>query len=243
MLGRIGWAWVACMTCLVTVLQAGELAPGLTVATGGGMRIEGHSMDIRHWDEKWLMTQQNCEWKGTVSPEKGFPKTGPECWALRGKFHTHAGKIFALEQHLEQQGPETVKYRARMTSADGVPTNTLAVVIDLPQKALAGREIFADGKARKLPGTGELGMVKELILPVPNGKLIIGGPVKAYMQDFEVRLMFSQQNGEVKDSSLEFTLRNAPYTGRALDISGVANMGFRDETPDDRKGGWTGSPR
>lgn len=230
-------AWM--VACPLALAEETERLPGLTIASGGGMRIEDNAIDIRHWDEKWLMTQQNCEWRRTVTPDKGFPRTEDGRWLLRGQFLTHAGKLFSLEQTVERAGADAVRYKARVTNADGVPTNTLALGITLSEKSMSGRAILIDGKPRKLPFTADLGAVRELVLPAHCGKLTIGGPVKAYVQAFEVRLMFSQQNGSVKDSSVEFTLKNAPYDCRTLDISGPANMGFRDETAEDRKGGWT----
>lgn len=230
--------WLAALAW-VSAHAAAELIPGLTIAPAGGMRVQDIAIDIRHWDEKWLMTQQHCEWKGTVSADAGFPRTSADRWEVKGRFHTHAGKQYGLEETIERAGADTVRYRARITSGEGVKANTLCVGITLPKQSFQGREIFVDGAARKLPFTGELGVIGELILPASSGKLTIRGPIKAFVQEFEVRLMFSQQNGVIKDSSIEFSLGNPPYNVRTIDISKQANTGFRDETADDQHGGWT----
>lgn len=185
-----------------------------TIDDQGVIRFGGLSFSVIHFDANWAMAGQRSDLK----PEAGFPRRGSGTYELRGSFATRGGPVpLTFTQTVTTIDASSFAYKATVTATQAVPTNTLALLIELPTERYGGQKVFLDGQPATLPqklaamSVLRRDKVKKLEIPTTTGKLILEGELAVYVQDdrqfgsgqFSVRIYFSPGNGEIKAASLE----------------------------------------
>ena len=85
--------------------------------------------------------------------------------------------------------------------------------------------------------------LRKVTVPLHRGELIISGVTAPAMAckygtgTGNLRLYLKQ--GSVSEINAEFTVSYLPYEAETLNLRSAMNMGFKDDIPNDRKGGWT----
>lgn len=208
--------------CAVLALAAGwsgvaagaELLPGLQVRDNGYMELDGIRMDVTAWDMKWGYVKQDA-----LRREQGFPVEKAGTYQVKGTLPVKAGGELAFEQLLKQEG-EGLSYVASVKSADGVELRVLALCLELPIEAFAGKAIRAGDKEITLPAefksqdVASMKDVPSLAIPLTKGTLTLKGKYGIYIQDqrqfkgksFSVRVFFTPQGGLITDAKLELSI-------------------------------------
>jgi hypothetical protein len=231
----------------VLAAPPGAVGP-VTLDAVGGMKIGAIKATLTHFDDAWSGATQ-----ARIKPRPGFPKSSAGRWEMQADFPSRSDNVpFALTQTLEQSsGDVRVKYR--LTHPTGVGTRAMVLGLVLPSAEYRGKAIRFDDKAVTLPAETQKQEVfsgrdiKRIVLPIDTGTLELTGNFGVYVQDeramsgndVTLRLYFSPGSGNLKDASLDFTLRHTPYVSRPLPLGNAANVGFRDDKADDQTGGWT----
>ena len=121
----------------------------------------------------------------------------------------------------------------------------------IPANTFAGRSLVFDGKPFRLPLEKKnlslsSGSARKIEIPCDNGSLVIesGQPVYFNLHDYRpgtktFSLLMRMQKTEESVRELHLKLTYRPYSSTPLDLRKAVNMGFRDETASDGKGGWT----
>ena len=98
-------------------------------------------------------------------------------------------------------------------------------------RAMQGGWIWSSAKRQK---------VRSVRIPLHHGELVIRGltaPAMACKYGTNTgNLRLYLDSGRVSETGTELTVSYEPYRSIPLDLRPVMNMGFRDETPDDKRG-------
>ena len=238
------------LLCTAPVHGAGfEPITRLRIDDTGAMAFDDVKIAIVHFSKAWRCSRQT---RSMLHVERRVDK--PDGWSLRGSLSLlDTDQTLALTLAMRPVGDAAFSYAARAANPDGIDTNQLALDVNLPIDTHRGSWITLDDRVVPLPkepmkGSVVQPAVKRLVVPTRLGKLVFEGKFGVSLQDgrhfkakkfFRLRLLFSPSRGLITDSRLDLTVRLAPYQTAALDLSAKANMGLRDETEGDRKGGWT----
>ena len=183
----------------------------------GIIRFAGLSFSVIHFDANWAMAGQRSDLKA----EAGFPRRSKDTFELRGSFATRGGPApMSFTQTVMGIDQPSFTYKASVTCAQPVPTNTLALLIDLPAERYGGQKVLVDGQAVALPQNFSAmsvlrrDRVKKLELPTATGRLTIEGEAGLYIQDdrqfgssqFAVRISFNPGSGNITSASLELKI-------------------------------------
>ncbi len=247
-------AALAALLCGSADLSAAEtkLPDSFKIRPDGSFIAEDISFGITHYSDKWVPSMQS---KHTVKSDAKNPLITNSSWTLNGKFQFASGKGADITETITALSSESINYSAKISSDEEIPTNELAFKISIGTDKYAGKNISIDGKTIPLPAIFENDKmtifssktVKNISIPVSNGKLSLDGEFQLMIQDdrkfkgesFSIRIKFNPASGAIKESSFSAKISVSPYDSYCLNMTTQANMGFKDDVPADRKGGWT----
>ena len=204
-----------------------------------GNKIKG---SLRHYGPDWDLQVQG---------KKSIKINSRDGLNINGVFTTRAGKKFDFDEKITRISKNELDYSAKLKNDGGIDSKLLCLSIDLPIGAC--KAVMVDDKKIILPEKfGKMTVqgtcsAKKLVLPLADGKLQIQGDLKVMIQDnrkfkgnhFSIRLNFTQNQGVIKDSSINLNVKKVFPEASSIDITPVVNMAFRDDISDDKKGGWT----
>ena len=85
--------------------------------------------------------------------------------------------------------------------------------------------------------------VRSIRIPLHRGELVVQGltaPAMACKYGTNTgNLRLYLDRGKMTGTGAELTISYEPYQSESLNLRPLMNMGFRDDTPDDKQGGWT----
>lgn len=177
--------------------------------------------------------------------DAGFPHRREGRFEVKGKWAGFHVAVSAAEQR------NRIQYRAAFHADPPVDAATLALTTNLDTAGEYHLEI--DGRKLALPkqfqGTIHLfnGIVKKFSFDCGGNRVHFSGRFRLLIQDdrkwrinrFLVRISPEPSRGKLKDTTLDLNIRiDLPET-RTIDLRAAANRGFRDEKPNDGRGGWT----
>jgi len=228
---RLAVAVVAVVSLGVTApVPAGQepvgprtVAPGFSVRPDGVLDIGPIWAEVNHYDAGWTIAQQHDRFRRDptppvpVSPRRGAAPTE----VIRGELTTARGPARLVER-IEPAGGG-IRYSVVFSSARPLPTNELAAAFLLPLSAFAGKTLRLDGRPLVLPAAprprGQARIlvkknVREVILPMPTGALIVTGNFNFLVQDdrewgderYSMRLHFSPDSGRISTSRIDLRL-------------------------------------
>ncbi len=222
---------------------------GWRVGDSGAMRFGDLQVTMVHFTPEWRCTRQGV---GDAVLAARREQT-PTAWLLEGQFQPmQSAASFTFRQQLRKSGVNTLSFAASLQHPVGIATNALALSIRVPVQAYDGKALTLDDEQiplepRTLEKSTTRSHVRRLLIPTPRGQMEVVGDLHVVIQDgrgtrhpfYRIRLMFSECRGTVRQASLNarFSLLQPHFS--TVDLRPVANMGFRDETDGDRKGGWT----
>lgn len=189
--------------------------------------------------------------KKNFVPESGFPQVNKNSCVVKGRFFV--GGELELYELLRIRKDGALTLSASLKNPDGVPSASLHFSVDLPMEVLRGKQILVDGKAvnhgETLTG-GKSNLwfhrIKELRVPLKDGILTVQGDFTFQIQNGKAwsgknwNLRFGLRGGRViRNASLNAVFKQEPYFAVPVSLEHAANMGFADDTAEDRTGGWT----
>ena len=230
-------------------LTAGSLKQDLVVYKNGAIKIGQVKASIVHYTKKWKQSEQS-------SPGNTIEKTDKKAGSrivCTGEFPA-GDKKFNLKEDIKFTGNNSFTYQAEVNNKTGIETGSLSLLLKLKAANFAGKTLLINGKAVVLPEVkGKSHAIfsgaknKTLIVPLGRDLLFIKTDCYVVVQDnrifgsdvFQIRLHFTPWNNVITkaDLKVEFILKQVKCT--PIDIKAQANMGFKDEVKNDKKGGWT----
>jgi hypothetical protein len=158
--------------------------PLLSVDPTGSFVLDGIPFTLAHYDHQWIRT--------TLSALKPDPAaTVPHVvgtWTVHGTLPIK-DKSLSLDGQITRSGDRQYHLLYKATLADGLPTEVVAIEMDLPISQAAGKQILVDGQALTLPtdsvAAQHLLMQKaaKLIVPSSTGIITVEGNLDVYVQD------------------------------------------------------------
>jgi len=236
-----------------TALCQQKFPSELVFDKSGAFKFDDLSFQATHYDSSWRYSGQGGH---SVQPDAGFPSSKPGLFELQGSFQLTPPLSFKFEEKAMALDANGIQYSFKVKSPGSpVESNELSLSVSLPCASFAGKSVSLDGKSFELPAEfaetkaviGSSQSCERLEIPCSNGWMTVEGKFKALVQDgrkfkgdsYAIRLGFSPNGGKIDESSISLKISLKPFDARPLDISKQANMGFRDETAGDAKGGWT----
>ncbi len=209
-------------------------------------------------DINLIMTHYNSKWHNSTQGRREFEvlskKTNREDTRIIAKWVlTPKNDFFNVTENVQKTGPGSWNYSAMLESATGIKTNNLCVSMSIPANIWGGQVISIDGqdftfpvKYKKMTLLRKV-KVKKIILYNNSKGMLFEGNLDILLQDnrkfnsdmFELRIMFSPDHGDITRSSISFDMKSISFKSEPVAIRKQVNMGFRDKTADDKKGGWT----
>ncbi len=195
------------------------IAPGFSVRPNGVLDIGPVYAEVNHYDASWVVAQQHDRFQRDPAPRRARGPTRTE--VIRGVLVTAGGQARLVEQVEPTNGG--IRYRVAFTSSSPIPTNELATAFLLPLAAFGGRTIRVDGRALRLPtaprpkGSARIlakSNVREVIVPMPRGALILAGNFDFLIQDdrewgdqrYSMRLHFTPDSGSISSSRIDLRM-------------------------------------
>lgn len=223
-------------------------ADGITRSPEGLIQVENRKFGICFWAQDWKSSASQLARPGIVTflGESTETSTG-----------IRRDGVYRISDELEFQLGETVRRNSgndmdlhlELRSASGVASAILAFVTLVPNPEYAANPAIYNGTPIVCKDKNQIecrsSKQDELLIPLKHGMLKITGAFALTVRknkgwEFtEIRLIFSKSWGKIRHSDLQLHFTYIPYTAQTLDLKGAANMGFRDEFPNDKKGGWT----
>ena len=231
---------------LTTAFLAQEvkaLPPWIKVNEKGSLKIKDIQGELVHFNKNWKRSTQK-EGNFQVIKDK-------ENQAFKAEWNLD--KIIEVSETLKAINNNAISYETLFTAKEDIPTNTLCLSLNLPVNSFAGRTILFNDNKISLPVSYEKMIlfsnknIHKLSFVVDSKKLTIEGNWDVLLQDnrkfntetYSIRLMCSPSRGNIRNSSLKAKISLETFPSQAISIKKNANMGFRDETGEDKKGGWT----
>lgn len=215
----------------------------------GILHVDDLIFAVKHYDGNWQVTKQQA-----MKVAEGYPTERDRGWQTKGHIPILKQQAtLALDEWFETHSPTSVHVNYNVQSSRPLPTRSLCLEIALPIEKMAGKSVVVNGKPYVLPVIHkESALLREkhvqhLELPASTGWVTLDGDMDVLVQDnrqwasqtYSVRIKFSTSSGQIERAALDFRLGFRAYRCVPIDISGVANRGFHDETAGDHKGGWT----
>lgn len=221
------------------------LNPAMSVnEKDGTISIGEMKILVVHFAPGWKCTPQN---KKSIRLEPGSGKG-----IFRGRFIVSNGS-FDFYEKLTPNAKNGVDFQCVLNSSNGIPTQQLSLMIEMPFANYNGNSLFINGK-KHLLGEGQERITRIPLkpfniteIPCKGGKIIISGisdKLRGTFYDYReskyhMRLLFSPVAKEVKNASIRLNFEFQPLDTAPVDISPGANTGFTDEVADNRKGFFT----
>lgn len=218
-----------------------------SVQSNGVIHFGGGKLSVAHYDDKWIKTTQ-----AALESSAGLPKQSDDRIELQGEIRPLNSDIsLGFQEKIEPVGGGIqVRYDIRH---GGSNPRVLVAEFSLPANRFAGKQIRIDDRAVTLPQAFKdvsivrVNSARRITISTAEGDLQIDGDLNINIQDerkwksdhYTIRFSFSPVPAAPSSVSLQLQLRLIPFECIAVDIRSQANMGFRDEIPDDQKGGWT----
>lgn len=227
---RLAIAAVAVVSLSVTApvgsgqepVGARVIAPGFSVRPDGVLDIGPLYAEVNHYDASWALAQQHDRFRRDPTPPPPAARRGAARTEVIGGVLTTARGPARLVERVERAAGG-IHYSAVFTSAKPVPTNELAMAFLLPLSAFGGKTIRVDGQALVLPAAprpkGQAHIltrndVREVVLPMPTGALIVTGHFNFLVQDdrewgdarYSMRLHFSPASGPISTSRIDLRM-------------------------------------
>ena len=240
--------------CLFTAfcLYSAENKQVFQVDKSGLISFDGLKMPLVYWNSSWKAISQS---EKSIKLSKSDSST-----FFDGEFVTSSG-TFPFSEKLSGTGSDKLSFEAVIDGLSKTTTNEFCISIRLPVSVYKGEALLVDGQSIILPEKSLKGEkssaifskqnVSSLSLPVSSGMLKFEGKFNIHIQDgrfyeenlsgnspYELRIRadIPEKTAPVK---LSFSVSFQKFQFQTLDISKASNMGFRDDTADDKRGGWT----
>lgn len=204
--------------------------------------------NILHFDSRWYGSSQR-----SLLPTSEQPVISPGAYHIEGILPVKpAGVSFNLIQNITATKPDMFNYEAELSTKKAIECKFLTLALSLPVKGFDST-IAIDGKTIVLSAlftkkTLFNAAAKKIIVGLPSCKLEISGDFKVFVQGrfpkgdyFAVRISPLNMPAKVKDWKLKLKFKIIALRSKMkpLDLRAVANAGFKDDKPNDGKGGWT----
>ena len=216
----------------------------------GKLSVDGIELFIHHFDKDWKGASQINDGL-TIDRQEGNLSD----YHFEAKMPSRKNVSLKIEESIRQESSETLAYKAIVTPEQPLETSLLSLNSSLKLERFCGQTLLINGsKELLLPVEfdGKTTMLfsdqaKSLQIPGMNGKIIISGEFNLQVQDernwnhqtFSIRIAFNPSKGLISRSDLNLSISYIPYKANPVNLKEAVNMGFRDETPNDQKGGWT----
>jgi len=248
LIGGIG----SCLRAEETKEAAPPGVQTLEVQPSGTFVFDGVDFSLMHFTPEWVGTPQ-----GRLRPASGFPRLDGETWEVKGGLAIRGTPTpLEITERLTKIGPHALGADYVVKNSEGIATREMALQVALPLDLAAGRALTVGGEEVALPAAfsrrqifeDPIGKEQLLVLPSATGTLEIKGVFSVLIQDqrqwkqdggYTVRLRFARTDDPLQKAALQVTVRHSPWRSDPVSLAGPANRGFADETPNDRKGGWT----
>lgn len=254
--GESFWKGTYCMKRLIFLLasalliaQAAVFGEGISRSPEGLIQVEGQKFGIAFWEQNWKTSASQLFKPGTVTfPGEEGIRT-PEGIRRDGTFRISDRYEFHLAETFLQPTPEKLQLHFTLTSETGVPSAIICWHTLIPDSLYAKAPAIYNGKSIPCEQKKQIVQCKSagndsLTLNLKQGRLVLTGTFNLTVRRnewgfTEVRLSFSHPWGKIRRSELKVSLNYTPYASHPINLRQAVNMGFRDEFPDDGKGGWT----
>ena len=231
------------------IARTAAFGEGISRSPEGLIQVEGQKFGIAFWEQNWK-TSASQLFKpeiATFPGEEGIRT--PEGIRRDGTFRISDRYEFHLAETFLQPTPEKLQLHFTLTSETGVPSAIICWHTLIPDNLYAKAPALYNGKPIPCERKKQLVQCRSagndsLTLNLKQGRLVITGTFNLTVRRnewgfTEVRLSFSHPWGKIRRSELKVSLNYTPYASHPINLRQAVNMGFRDEFPDDGKGGWT----
>lgn len=191
----------------------------LQPAANGTFNFGGTYCFVIHYSQNWSGVDQQIGF----APEAGYPRQEGESLLVKGTWSPN-GASFGWDQTVTKIDAHTLSYDVSLKSATPVPTNALALGINLPPDLYSGQRLIVDGEPVKLPVDPATPanaiifperIVNTIEIATPTGHITIDGPVPVLVQDnrayggdvYYIRLGFTPGSGAITDATLKLKFR------------------------------------
>lgn len=231
------------------IAQTAVFGEGISRSPEGLIQVEGQKFGIAFWEQNWK-TSASQLFKpeiATFPGEEGIRT--PEGIRRDGTFRISDRYEFHLAETFLQTTPEKLQLHFTLTSETGIPSAIICWHTLVPDNLYVKAPALYNGKPIPCERKKQLVQCRSagndsLTLNLKQGRLVITGTFNLTVRRnewgfTEVRLSFSHPWGKIRRSELKVSLNYTPYASHPINLRQAVNMGFRDEFPDDGKGGWT----
>ncbi len=226
----------------------------------GSFQYNDVKVQLAWFDGNWRMTGQD---RKSILPISGYPVQQPELFSLDGTLKLNAGAGSVNIQETIRMTQENMIYSASLAATKKMPYRAVSLIFTLPIDKFGGKELSADGKRVLLSAKNKnvqypsLKDISSLLIPLPDGKCMnLEGKFSCYIQDernyggtaYTLRIAgtkFAENppsfrwNLKISGIDTGIVSSGKKPSISTIDIRKSVNMGWRDEKPGDRKGGWT----
>lgn len=237
-------ALLLAMAFAVCAMLSGADVPGISRTADGLIQAGNLKFHIVYWTKDWKAIRQTPE--VLTFPGEGGDAT-PEGVVRIGTFRVSGDQAFHFTEIIKTISANEQKLTFRMESETGIPAGCITWQTAIPLADYKANPVRIDGIP--FPADPEKEINRKcsngtLVLNTRNGTLSIAGSFHVIVRKLpwgkvDVRLMFSSSFGNVKNASLSVRMAWMEKKSTKLNLSPHMNMGFRDEVPEDRRGGWT----
>ncbi len=226
-------------------LWSAELPSSVQFSKNGSFQIDGIEFKIQAFSSGWKSVV-NSAWKDVQS------KLSPNGLELVATMQVGSSPA-TVEETITPTGENSFQLKFQAKFAEETIVNAIHGAFTLPAVAST---IAIDDASTALPTTFKKQFVlsnkkaQKLSFATPSGSRIIvtGQPLTVTVQDnrtfeggntFSMRLGAKPASGTLKETTLVLDFKIEPVEIQKIDLAGVANAGFADETAYDGKGGWS----
>lgn len=244
---------ILCLFCMLFMLQViihgktNSKIGCLDFNKSGVFRIGRVRGGVIHFGPSWK--SYNQLWRG-VNALAGYPSFKDDMFVLKSRF---VDNKFDLNIVAKSVDTATCSYHVILKAKQRTNAQAILLNLMLPLAEFDQRQVDFDNHSVKIDKNKKLKSalfknLSKITLPTLEGKLEISGQkLNAYIQDdrrfggksYSLRIFFKPGKGAFVKSELKLLFKLKPYQTESIDITSACNMGFKDETANDKKGGWT----
>ncbi len=224
------------------------LLPSFKISKQGILEFPNGRIQVEYMGRKWTPSNNK-----NITIIKGYPRENATSWNTAGMWNVNTGEYLRFSQKIIKLSAIKYLLEANISSEEKVFPNEISLSVVMSSRHYKGSMLRVDEKNILLPEKysqvrlGGRHKAKTLSIPTPAGTLTFSGNMNLIIQDnrkwkhdeFSVRIRFSPYHGELKKSGIKVDFELKPYSTTPINISKQCNMGFKDEFPGDKKGGWT----